>query len=100
MISCLECSAFYVSETGQPLMERYKQQHIGDMIHTERNKPWSIHMRDAHGGRTTETKVKVLAIERNLQRRKIKEALFINQLNPTVNIRQEMNDALRFLNPL
>ena len=92
-------AALYAGETDQPLLQRYKQ-HIGDMTHTERNKQWSIHMRNCHEGRAAQTKIGVPAVERNLQRRKIKEAIFIDQLKPTVNVRQEMNDALRFLNPL
>ena len=98
-ISCLGCSSFYIGETGQPLDQRYKQ-HLGDMKHAERDKPWSIHMLNAHGGIPTNTKIEVLSFERNLQRRKIKEANFIDQLKPDVNIRKEMNDAMRFLNPL
>ena len=90
---------FYIGETGQPLAQKYKQ-HLADMKHVERDKPWSLHMRNAHGGLSANTKIEVLSFERNLQRRKIKEANFIHEFKLDVNVRQEMNDAMRFLSPL
>ena len=36
-------------------------------------------------------------LEKKLQERKIKEALWIKRLKPSVNVRTEMADAMRFI---
>ena len=65
-----------------------------------RNEPWSNHVRNQHKGQEVAITVCVLAVERNLQERKIKEALLIKKLKPSVNIRNEMATAVQFIENL
>ena len=95
-IDCTECGQFYIGETMQPLYMRYNQ-HKGDIRHPDRQKPWSEHVKINHNGRVVRVIISVLLREQRLTLRKIYEALFIKELNPEINIKQEMNDALKFL---
>ena len=67
-------------------------QHNGD-----RTKPWSLHVRLKHAGTAVPVSLSVLGVERNLRRRKIKEAIFIERLQPDINVREEMGAAMRFI---
>ena len=80
-------------ETMQPLYMRFNQ-HKGDIHHHNRLKPWSAHVKLHHNGRVVKVVIFVLLREKRLTLRKIYEALFIKHLNPEINIKHEMNDAL------
>ena len=95
-INCVECNGFYIGETMQPLHLRYAQ-HLGDMRHPQRQRPWSEHIKIQHNGTVPKTSIEVLIRERKLTKRKILEAMCIDKLKPTINIKHEMYDALKFL---
>ena len=96
-ITCTSCASFYVGETGRPLLTRFKE-HLADIQHNDnRTRPWSLHMRLKHAGTAVPVNLSVLCVERNLRRRKIKEAIYIEKLKPDVNVREEMSVAMRFI---
>ena len=96
-ITCSECAEFYVGETGRQLVDRISE-HKADIRHNEnRNGPWALHVRDKHDGRQIGVTVSVLSVERDLQKRKIKEAIWIKKLHPEVNARAEMADSMKFI---
>ena len=95
-IDCIECGQFYTDETMQPLHMRFYQ-HKGDIRHHDRLKPWSEHVKLNHNDCVVKIVIYVLVSEKCLKLQKIYEALFIRELNPEINIKHEMNDALKFL---
>ena len=95
-LTCTTCSAIYIGETGRTLAERIKE-HLADMRFPDRNKPWSLHVKNVHDGCQVNVKVNILTVERRLQERKIKEAIFIKSLKPAINGRKEMAEAVKFL---
>jgi hypothetical protein len=95
-IVCNACGLFYIGETMQPLYMRYGQ-HLGDIRHPERQKPWSEHVRSKHNSIATDTTITVLMKEHRTILRKIYEAIYIQELKPEINVKREMNDALKFL---
>ena len=80
----------------QPLYLRYAQ-YLGDMCHLQRQRPWSEHVKIYNNGTVPKTNIEILIRERKLTKRKILEAMYINNLKPTINIKHEMYDALKFL---
>ena len=80
----------------QPLYLRYVQ-HLGDMHHLQRQRPWSEHVKIYHKGTVPKTNIEILIRESKLTMRKILEAMYIDNLKPTINIKHEMYDALKFL---
>ena len=95
-INCVECNDFYNGETTQPLYLRYVQ-HLGDMCHLQRQHPWSEHVKIYHNGTVPKTNIEILINERKLTKKKILKAMYINNLKPTINIKHEMYDVLKFL---
>jgi hypothetical protein len=98
LITCLRCSQEYVGETSRPLCIRNNEHH-GDMTHLLRDKPWSRHIDECYrwSGEQPNVKTEVLALETNLLRRKVLEAMFIKQRKPTINVKKEMAEALQFI---
>ena len=80
----------------QPLYLRYAQ-HLGDMRHLQKQRPWSEHVKIYHNETIPKTIIEILLRERKLTKRKILEAMYINNLKPTIYIKHEMYDALKFL---
>ena len=80
----------------QPLNLSYAQ-HVGDMRHLQRQRPWSEHVKIYYNGTVPKTNMEILIRKRKLTKRKILEAMYINNLKPTMNIKHEMYDALKFL---
>ena len=95
-INCDECNGFYISETMQPLYFHFTQ-HLGDMRHLQIQRPWSEHIKIHHNGTTPKISIEVLTRKRKLTKRKILEAMYIDNLKPTNNMKHEMYDALKFL---
>ena len=96
-IECAGCREKYIGETGRCLVDRIKE-HLADLRYYEnRSGPWAVHRRENHAGNDITVTVKVRAVERNLQERKVKEALLIKLEKPSVNARVEMAEALKFL---
>ena len=96
-IVCTACESSYVGETEMPLLKRFKE-HLADMQHNKnRLKPWSLHMNSRHASVAVPVSIPILGAERNLRKRKIKEAMFTERLRPDVNVKEEMNMALRFI---
>ena len=95
-IDCIECGQFYIDETMQSLYMRFYQ-YKGDIRHHDRLKPWSEHVKLNHNGRVAKVVISVPLREKRLTLQKIYETLFIKELNPEINIKHEMNDALKFL---
>ena len=94
---CTACPSFYVGETGRPLVKRFRE-HLVDIEHNnDRTKPWSLHMRSKHAGMVVPVSLTILGVERNLRRRKVKEAIYIERLGPDINVRDEMNTAMKFI---
>ena len=56
-----------------------------------------IHYSSCHAGLNPSLEVDVLRIEPNTVRRKIFEAMFIINLNPTINKREELDTIKRFI---
>ena len=83
-INCVECNDFYIGETMQHLYLRYVQ-HLSDMRHLQGQRSWSKHVKIYHNGTVPKTNIKIL------------EAMYIDNLKPTINIKHEMCDALKFL---
>ena len=50
-----------------------------------------------HNSRVVKVVISVLLREKSLTQRNIYEALLIKELNPEINIKYKMNDALKFL---
>ena len=80
----------------QPFYLRYAQ-HLGDMRHPQRQRPWSKHIKIRHDGTIPKTSIEVLIRERKLTKRKILEATYLDNFKPTINIKHEMYDFLKFL---
>ena len=98
-IECAVCKSKYIGETGRALVSRVKE-HLADSRYYQsqtRKGPFAAHRRDEHNGEEIGMNVKILAVERKLQERLIKEALFIRKENPQINGRAEMSESLKFL---
>jgi hypothetical protein len=67
------------------------------MRDTGRDKPWSKHVRYHHNGIPPATSIHALAVETNLIRRKVLEAMFIRERKPKINVKKEMDEALEFI---
>ena len=98
-LSCLDCGEKYIGEAGRPLVDRIKE-HLADLEHYNRTKPWSTHRREKHGGKEIKFSVVVRSVERRIQERKVKEALLIKLEKPAINARNEMVEAMKFVNIL
>jgi hypothetical protein len=88
-IPCEQCPLTYIGETQQPIKKRiYQHQYC---IRTK-NALNGIYQHTASTGHSINWNgTKILANERNFFKRKCKESLFINAVNPETQITKLMN---------
>ena len=81
-IPCGTCSVRYVGETGQHYCDR-KSQHQREVKNKKTTNAFYSHIKRNKGHRIEWEGCVYLDKEKNWRRRKIKEAVYINALNPT-----------------
>ena len=79
-ITCPQCQHLYVGETGRTLATRMKDH----TSHTSQPTAVEDHCRD-HGHVISKNNVEVLATEEGWFKRKVREAIEIKTLQPTIN---------------
>ena len=84
-IECETCGVHYVGETGQHYCDRRKQ-HQGDVKPKKPTNGIYDHLKNNKGHKINWEKVRFLDKEDNWKGQKIKEAIYINSLNPTARI--------------
>ena len=80
--TCGECGVRYVGETGQHFTER-RSQHKRDIAKGKTTNGFCNHVEENKGHKIEWEKVIFLDHEKHRKRRKIKEAIYINAINPT-----------------
>ena len=81
-VPCMKCDLRYLGETGQHFCERMKQ-HERDVRNKKSTSGIYDHLRNNEGHSVNWAKLKYLDKENNWKGRKIKEAIYINALNPS-----------------
>ena len=61
------------------------------------DKPLAIHYRARHENTPPELSFKILATERDVLKRKILEAMYIQRLRPSINNKEECAELTKFL---
>ena len=84
-VECETCGVQYVGETGQHYCDRRKQ-HQSDVKNKKTTNGISEHLRNNQEHKINWEKITFLDKEDNWKGRKIKEALYINTLNPSVTM--------------
>ena len=90
----------YGGETYRPVSHRFDEHYLSEANHSAKsylNKPLAKHYAECHTHMTPELEIKIIDIGKNLKNRKIKEAKFISQKQPSLNDKQELNDLTQFL---
>ena len=99
-INCNSCGEMYIGETGRPLHIRI-QEHVRCIRNPTApsyvDSPWAKHVTNIHKMQTVSISVSVEAVKPNTLERKIKEALLIHRLRPTINCKDEMRQALQYI---
>jgi GIY-YIG catalytic domain len=80
-IDCEDCNASYIGETGQMLKERLNQ-HMDDVKNRKDTNGVFQHLRTHKRHKVLWDKTSIIDAERNWDNRNIKEALFINAMDP------------------
>ena len=70
------------------------------MRHLQRQRPWSEHVKIYHNGTVPKTNIEILIRECKLTKKKVLEAMYKNNLKPTINVKHEMYNALKFKYPM
>ena len=91
-----DCGENYVGETSRPWRLRIGE-HVNSMKKLDDKSAWSDHIKEKHGGQNVDFSLKMLGTEMHTGRRKILEAIFIQEIVPTINRKNEMDDALQFI---
>ena len=81
-VPCGTCGVRYVGETGQHYCDR-RSQHQRDIKNKKVTNGFYSHMKKSGGHQIEWGKCVFLDKEKNWRRRKIKEAIYINAINPT-----------------
>ena len=81
-VPCGDCGVRYIGETGQQFSER-RSQHQRDVKNRKKTNGFYCHIRENKGHKINWDKALYLDYEKNWKRRKIKEAIYINAINPT-----------------
>ena len=81
-VPCGECGVRYIGETGQHFSER-RSQHKRDIAKRKTTNGFCSHVEENRGHKIEWEKVIFLDHEKHWKRRKIKEAIYINAINPT-----------------
>ena len=99
-IECNICKQFYIGETMRTAHERLTEHlRYAKFPTTTSNldKAWAIHYKSEHPGITPDLSFDILLIEPQTVRRKIFEAMYINDFKPTLNLKDELKTVHRFL---
>ena len=94
------CPDNYGGETYRHICLRFDEQYKSASNPTAKsylNKPLAKHYAEQHPGETPELELKIIDIGRSLINRKVKEARFIHDKQPTLNDKKERNDLTQFL---
>ena len=89
-INCGNCESSYIGETGQTLGKRL-QQHQRDVREKKSTNGIYQHLRRNRKHKSRWEEVKVIDNERHWYKRKIKEAVYINAVDPSCNNGKLMN---------
>ena len=99
-ITCNLCSEIYIGETGRTAKERLSE-HLrcatSPTAKSYRDKALALHYSQFHPSTTPDLSFTIITTEKSLLHRKILEAVFINKLKPSINLKEEMSDLSRFL---
>ena len=80
-VPCGDCGVRYIGETGQHFCDR-RTQHQRDIKSGKTTNGFFNHIKENPGHKIDWDKVVFLDYEKNWKRRKIKEAVYINAINP------------------
>lgn len=99
-ITCLLCGGIYVGESCRSVHDRLsehsrnaKNPNAPSYIDT----PLAIHYTSRHKNTPPELSFKILTTERNILKRKILEAMYIQKLRPELNNKEECSELTRYL---
>ena len=87
-LTCLDCNAIYIGETGRTLSIRVKE-HVAGMKRANLRTPLGKHRAEAHNGSEFQIKCTILANESEISTRKALEAAWIYTKNPSMNNKNE-----------
>ena len=94
------CQKFYLGETERTAHVRLGE-HLRYASHpltmSNKHEALAIHYSSEHPGIVPDLKYNILTVEPNTVRRKIFEALVISNLNPSLNLKEELKTVQRFL---
>ena len=100
LITCLLCQETYVGESSRSLYDRLNE-HLRFATSPDnrsyRDEAFAVHYRQYHHGQAPQLSFKLLKSESNTVSRKIIEAMYINQLKPEINDKEECISINRFL---
>ena len=100
LITCLLCQETYVGESSRSIHDRLSE-HLRFATSPDnrsyRDEAFAIHYRQYHHGQAPQLSFKLLKSEYNTVSRKIIEAMYINQLKPEINDKEECISINRFL---
>ena len=99
-VICNICKKIYIGETGRSAHERLSEHlRYAKFPDTSQNsdKALALHYKADHDQMIPDLSYEILKIEPYTQRRKMYEALFINNFKPELNLRDEMRKAGRYL---
>ena len=87
-VRCETCGECYIGETGQHFCDR-RDQHKRDVNQKKWSNAFYSHLQKNEDHEINWEEVVYLDKEKNWKGRKIKEAIYINAINPTSTIKQE-----------
>ena len=99
-ITCNLCQNKYVGETGRKVFDRLTEHYNYTKNPTAKSykeQTLAKHYLTEHPGQKSDLKFEILDTEQNTLRRKIKEAYYINNLNPEINEKQEMDNLNKYI---
>ena len=90
----------YIGETGRPLHARINE-HMRSLINPSKKSysdaPLARHRVSEHHNKVPSIKVEILAIAGSTIKRKVMEAMWIQREHPQLNIKKEMEEAMKLL---
>ena len=99
-ITCLLCGEIYVGESCRSVHDRLSE-HSRNANNPNApsyvDTPLAIHYASRHKDATPELSFRILNTERNILKRKILEAMYIQKLKPSMNNKEECSELTRFL---
>ena len=77
------------------------EEHLGALRNPSRpsyvDLPMARHRVSAHHRKIPEVGIQILDVEHGTMRRKVLEGIWIRRLRPEINIKKEMDEALKFV---